>query len=108
MLSATSRERVPSATCLVEPSGSLRVSMAILSEWNRQDAKSAKKSPGALGVLAVENQVYSPTYGKRPMKRARLTASLTARWNAAQLPLRLRLSIFPRGEQSIFRVLTSL
>jgi hypothetical protein len=36
---------------------------------------------------------HSPTYGKSDMKRARLTAALEARWNAAQLPLRLRENI---------------
>ena len=42
------------------------------------------------------------------MKRARLMASLTARWKAAQLPLRLRLKSLPWLVQSFFKVVTSL
>src|SRR5262249_6987169 len=51
---------------------------------------------------------YSPTYGMRAMKRARLIASFTARWKAAQLPLRLRLKSFPWLVQSFLSVCTSL
>ena len=46
---------------------------------------------------------YSPTYGISAMKRARLTASLEARWNAAQLPLRFRENILLWFVQSFFR-----
>ena len=42
------------------------------------------------------------------MKRARLTASFTARWKAAQLPLRLRLKILPWLVHIFFRPATSL
>src|SRR4051794_8601670 len=51
---------------------------------------------------------HSPTYGSSPMNRARLTASLTARWKAAQLPLRFRLNSLPWLVQSFFSVLKSL
>ena len=42
------------------------------------------------------------------MNRARLTASLEARWNAAQLPLRLRENILLWLVQSFFSRPTSL
>ena len=42
------------------------------------------------------------------MKRARFTASATARWNAAQLPERLRENILPWLVHIFFKVNTSL
>src|ERR1051326_7082097 len=42
------------------------------------------------------------------MKRARLIAVLTARWNGAQLPERLRLWSLPCGVHNFFSVATSL
>ena len=42
------------------------------------------------------------------MNRARFTASLAARWNAAQLPLRLRENILLWFVQSFFSSPTSL
>ena len=45
---------------------------------------------------------------KDAVKRARLIASLTARWKAAQLPLRLRLNSLPWLVQSFFSPCTSL
>src|SRR5207245_2550527 len=42
------------------------------------------------------------------MNRARLTAALTARWNAAQLPERLRLCSLPCGVHIFFSVGMSL
>jgi hypothetical protein len=42
------------------------------------------------------------------MNRARLTASFTALWKAAQLPLRLRLKSLPWLVHSFFKVCTSL
>src|SRR5262245_54361574 len=57
---------------------------------------------------AASGRGHSPTYGINAMKRARLTASLTARWKAAQLPERLRLNILPWLVQSFLSVCTSL
>lgn len=53
-------------------------------------------------------RAYSPTYGIRAMKRARFTASLAARWKAAQLPERLRENILLWLVQSFLRSPTSL
>jgi hypothetical protein len=52
--------------------------------------------------------VYSPTYGSKPMNRARFTAVLTSRWNAAHSPLRLRLNSLPWLVMSFLRLVTSL
>ena len=51
---------------------------------------------------------YSPTYGNRAMNRARLIAVAQARWNAAQLPERLRLKSLPWLVHIFFRPCTSL
>ena len=58
--------------------------------------------------LCVKRLGYSPTYGISAINRARLIASLHARWNAAQLPLRLRLKSLPWLVQSFLSVCTSL
>src|SRR5262249_22192762 len=76
-----------------------------------QDVGHVSNVPGPRHVGNVPHVTavaHSPTYGIRAMKRPRLMASLTARWKAAQLPLRLRLNSLPWLVHSFFRVGTSL
>ena len=51
---------------------------------------------------------YSPTYGNKAMKRARLMASVTACWLAAVQPLLRRLTILPWRLVSLLRSSKSL
>jgi len=85
-----------------------RVSGKSLTE--RVDAPYEQLETGAPGASVIRpvGSVHSPTYGMRAMNRARLTASLDARWKAAQLPLRLRENILLWLVQSFFSRPTSL
>jgi hypothetical protein len=57
--------------------------------------KDANNPPGFASFVSenLAASSYSPTYGMSAMNLARFTASLEARWNAAQLPDRLRENI---------------
>ena len=59
--------------------------------------------------IAEKNELhgYSEPKGRKAMRRARLTATVSIRWCLAQFPEMRRGTIFPRSETYFFRRLAS-